>query len=254
MTATLASFLPVTLTSAGLIVVLMSGVAVAARRTGRAAVVDVAWGPGFVLIALACAAIGNQPLSWVLAALVTIWGVRLASHIGWRSRGQGEDPRYTALLSGGGGLLRKVLLPQGLALWFISLPLQGAAAAEHPDLDAMVLIGAGLWAVGLALESIGDAQLAAYKRDPDRGPVLDRGLWGWTRHPNYFGDALVWWGVWLAAAGAWPVVLTVLSPIAMTYFIRNVTGAKLLERTMMQRPAYREYAERVPMFVPRPPK
>ena len=137
----------------------------------------------------------------------------------------------------------------------MSLPVQVAAVATHPDPTwLIVMLGVLVWAFGLGFEAIGDAQLAAYKKDPDRPPVMDRGLWAWTRHPNYFGDALVWWGIWIAASSVWPAVLTVLSPIAMTHFIRNVTGAKLLERTMMRRPGYREYAERVPMFVPRRPR
>jgi steroid 5-alpha reductase family enzyme len=114
-----------------------------------------------------------------------------------------------------------------------------------------------VWAAGTTFESVGDAQLAAYKRDPDRGPVMDRGLWGWTRHPNYFGDALVWWGIWLvggAASGWWPGLVSVLAPLAMTHFLRNVTGAKLLEETMSERPGWAEYAARVPLFVPRPPR
>ncbi len=113
-----------------------------------------------------------------------------------------------------------------------------------------------MWAVGLVFESVGDAQLAAYKKDPDRPPVMDRGLWGWTRHPNYFGDACVWWGIWLVgglAAGVLPA-LTVVSPVVMTYFLAFATGARLLERSMMKRPGYPEYAERTSMFFPLPPK
>jgi len=121
----------------------------------------------------------------------------------------------------------------------------------------LVVLGVAVWVVGVVFETVGDAQLASYQRDPDRGPIMDRGLWGWTRHPNYFGDACVWWGIWLAggAASGWlPAVVTVLSPLAMTYFIRNVTGAKLLEETMSTRPGWDEYAARVPLFVPRPPR
>ena len=115
-------------------------------------------------------------------------------------------------------------------------------------------LGGSVWLVGVVFESVGDAQLAAYKRDPDRGPVMDRGLWRYTRHPNYFGDACVWWGILLVTASAWPGVLTVLSPVAMTYFLVFATGARLLEETMMKRPGYPEYAARTSMFVPLPPK
>ena len=115
-------------------------------------------------------------------------------------------------------------------------------------------LGVAVWAVGLAFEAVGDAQLAAYKKDPDRGPVMDRGLWRYTRHPNYFGDSTVWWGIFLVCASAWPGVLTILSPVAMTYFLVFATGARLLERTMMKRPGYPEYAARTSMFLPLPPK
>jgi steroid 5-alpha reductase family enzyme len=110
--------------------------------------------------------------------------------------------------------------------------------------------------LGLVFEVVGDAQLAAYRRDPDRGPVMDRGLWAWTRHPNYFGDACVWWGLWLVGglgSGLGPGLLTVLSPVAMTYFLVYATGARLLERTMMARPGYAEYAARTSMSLPRRP-
>ena len=110
--------------------------------------------------------------------------------------------------------------------------------------------------LGLVFESVGDAQLSAYKKDPDRKPVMDRGLWGWTRHPNYFGDASVWWGIWVVGglAGGLLPALTIVSPIAMTYFLVFATGARLLESSMMKRPGYPEYAERTSMFFPLPPK
>ena len=145
---------------------------------------------------------------------------------------------------------------QAAALFFVSWPLQAAALASSAWLP-LVVAGAAVFVVGFVFESVGDAQLAAYKRDPDRGPVMDRGLWAWTRHPNYFGDACVWWGIWLAGAAAtgWlPALVTLPAPIAMTYFLAFATGARLLERTMMKRPGYPEYAERTSMFFPLPPR
>ena len=129
------------------------------------------------------------------------------------------------------------------------------AASTDSALGWVAWLGVVVWLVGVAFEAVGDAQLAAFKRDPaNRGRVMDRGLWGWTRHPNYFGDAAVWWGVWLVSAEAWPGVLTVLSPVAMTYFLVFATGARLLEKSMMKRPGYPEYAARTSMFFPLPPK
>lgn len=234
--------------------------ALVARRVGRVSVVDVTWGLALVAIGLACAIAGTGTpwRRWLVFLLVAVWGCRLAWHILKRARGKGEDPRYEELLDGGGfGVaVRKVFATQGLVICLIALPL---VAAAHSDSASwlLVVLGVVVWVVGVLFESVGDAQLAAYKRDPDRGPVMDRGLWGWTRHPNYFGDACLWWGIWLAggAASGWlPALLTVLSPIAMTYFIRNVTGAKLLEQTMSTRSGWDAYAARVPLFFPRPPR
>jgi steroid 5-alpha reductase family enzyme len=234
--------------------------AYAARRAGRVNVVDVTWGLALTAIAVAGAIAGTGTTwrRWLVAALVVAWGVRLSWHVYTRSRGHGEDPRYDAMLGEGGtsAAVRKVYVVQGLAICLISLP---AMAAAHWDVAAtwLVWVGALVWLVGVVFEAVGDAQLAAYQRDPGRGPVLDRGLWGWTRHPNYFGDACVWWGIWLAggaASGWWQALVTVLAPLAMTHFLRNVTGARLLERTMSQRPGWQEYAARVPLFFPRPPR
>ncbi|HET6152771.1 MAG TPA: DUF1295 domain-containing protein [Marmoricola sp.] len=247
------------------VVALMVLTAELARRTGRVSVVDTVWGLGFVVVTVAALLTANavsdieafgerNSRAWLLFAAVGIWGIRLASHIARRSHGGGEDPRYEELMSNGaGGIVRKVLLPQGLAIWFVSLPIQ-VSALSGDGVSPVLLIGLVLWAVGLAFEAVGDRQLAAYKQDPDRSGVMDRGLWSYTRHPNYFGDACIWWGIYLMCASSWPGVLTILSPIAMTYFLVFATGARLLEKTMMQRPGYPEYAERTSMFFPLPPK
>ena len=238
----------------------MTVTALVARRLGRVSVVDVTWGVALVGVALACALLSPDWLSWLLLGLVSVWGLRLSSHI-WRSqRGHGEDPRYAELLDGGGftTAVRRVFVVQGAAVWLVSLPLQ-AAALTDPDWAWAVVAGVIVWAVGLFFESVGDAQLAAYRSQPrdERPPVMDRGLWAWTRHPNYFGDACVWWGLWLAGAvsGGWlPALLTVVAPLLMTHFLRNVTGAKLMERTMSQRPGWDDYAARTAYFFPRPPR
>lgn len=244
--------------------VVMGSTAAVSRRIDRVAVVDVAWGLSFVAIALALAAVWPDAHSWLLAALVAVWGGRLATHIARRSRGHGEDPRYEKMLGGPGWqagaatVVRKVFATQALVAWVISFPLVVAAAYEVRSW-AVVVVGVLVWAVGLFFEVVGDAQLEAYKARPreSRPKILDTGLWGWTRHPNYFGDACVWWGLWIAGAlslGWVPGLATVFAPVAMTFFIRNVTGAKLLEKTMSQREGWDEYAARVPLFVPRPPR
>jgi steroid 5-alpha reductase family enzyme len=253
-------FLVVTAAAAVVCVVAMTITAYAARRAGRVSVVDVTWGIAMAAVALVSAVLGEvlgepAPLRrWLLVAIIAAWGLRLSWHIHRRSTGHGEDPRYTELLrTRRGGPLVRVWLPQGAAIWFVSLPVQVSAVAGD-GVGPVVVLGLALWLVGVVFESVGDAQLAAYKRDPDRGPVMDRGLWRYTRHPNYFGDACVWWGIWTIAASAWPGVLTVPAPVAMTYFLVFATGAKLLEETMMKRPGYPEYARRTSMFVPLPPR
>lgn len=236
----------------------MTVTALASRRAGRVSVVDVTWGVALVLVAAVAAVLEPTWRTGLLLGLVTLWGGRLSWHIYRRQRGHGEDPRYAKILDGGGfgTAVRKVFLVQGVAIWFVSWPLQ-AAAVDDLDLPVLVWVGAAVWLLGVVFESVGDAQLAAYKRDPDRPPVMDRGLWGWTRHPNYFGDACVWWGLWLAGglSGGWlPGLVTLAAPAVMTYFLVFATGARLLEETMMQRPGYPEYAARTSMFVPRPPR
>ena len=242
--------------------VVMALTAAWAARERRVAVVDSVWGVALLAVALVCAVVSGSWLSWLLVALVGVWAGRLSSHVFTRGRGHGEDPRYEAMLGGTvdqvgmGVAVRKVFVVQGAAVWLVSLPLQ-AAAVGSLRWGWVVAVGVVVWAVGLVFEAVGDAQLAAYKRDPDRGPVMDRGLWAWTRHPNYFGDACIWWGIWLAGglACGWVAALaTVVAPATMTLFLVQVTGARLLERTMMQRPGYPEYAARTSMFVPLPPR
>lgn len=250
----MSDFLVVSAASAGVCVLAMAITAHAAHRAGRVSVVDVTWGLALAAVALVCAALDSSWRGWLLAGLVSVWGLRLSWHIFRRGYGHGEDPRYTELLgSGRGGPLVRVWIPQGSAIWLVSLPVQVSAVAGD-GITGVVAAGVLVWAIGLFFESVGDAQLAAYKRDPGRGPVMEKGLWRYTRHPNYFGDACVCWGIWLVCASAWPGVLTVVSPVAMTYFLVFATGARLLEQTMMQRPGYAEYAARTSMFVPLPPR
>jgi steroid 5-alpha reductase family enzyme len=250
------------------VTMLMVATTVWARAVDRVSVVDVTWGLGFVLVALIGALVGGttdaDARRWVVLALVAVWGGRLALHIGRRAVGHGEDPRYAALLGGTpsevgiGPAVRKVFVVQGAAMWLVSLPVV-MAGSQPTRWWPVVLAGAVVWLVGLVFESVGDAQLAAYKALPEdqRPPVMQTGLWRYTRHPNYFGDACVAWGLWLAgglASGWVPALVTVLAPVAMTYFLVFATGARLLEQTMMQRPGYPEYAARTSMFVPLPPR
>ena len=250
-----------TLIGLAAIAVVMGVTMAVSLRVGRVAVVDVAWGLMFVAVAIA----------------VAVWSPGLALLAARRPRHRlGRPPRLAHLhalarprrgpalrepcsATGASALaVRKVFLVQAFAAFVISLPLM-VAGAYDVRWTWLVALGAVVWLVGLVFESVGDAQLAAYKALPKetKPPVMDRGLWRYTRHPNYFGDACVWWGIWLAGAlatGWLPGLLTVVAPLAMTYFLAFATGARLLERTMMQRPGYPEYAARTSMFVPLPPR
>nr|WP_179829539.1 DUF1295 domain-containing protein [Nocardiopsis aegyptia] len=239
----------------------MLGAFAVGRRVGRHSVVDVAWGLGFVLVAAVSlsTATADHTRAWLLFALVAVWGVRLAAHIHRRSRGHGEDPRYDRLLSRAPGnrdlyALRVVYLLQGALVWLIALPVQVSAHASGP-LGGLAAVGAALWLFGFLFEAVGDAQLRRFKADPDhRGRIMDRGLWAWTRHPNYFGDACVWWGLFLVASGSWWVLLTLPAPLVMTFLLTKGSGQRLLDEHMAGRPGWAEYARRTSAFVPRPPR
>ncbi|OMC08659.1 DUF1295 domain-containing protein [Mycobacterium sp. SP-6446] len=231
------------------------------RRIGRYNVVDVAWGVGFVAIAGVAATLGQGAASrrWLLLALVAIWGLRLSWHIQRKTAGKGEDPRYAAMLREAtlSQVIRKVFVLQAFITWFVSFPLQlSAVSGPTPKpLTAVTVLGVAVWLVGVTFEAVGDWQLKAFKSDPaQRGAVMDRGLWAWTRHPNYFGDAAVWWGLWLTTITGWASLATVGSPLLMTYFLVYVTGARLTEKLMAGRPGFDEYRQRTAFFFPRPPR
>ncbi|BDZ59888.1 DUF1295 domain-containing protein [Barrientosiimonas endolithica] len=254
-------FAALSLLSLALVLALQLLTYVVSRRAGRLSVVDVTWGVGLALVALLSAAVGSGDAArrTLLAVIVVVWGSRLAWHIHRRSRGKGEDPRYARLAEGRSraSVFVRVFLTQGLAQWFVSLPVQVSASTGPPrGLGwALVVLGVVVSASGLVVEAVADRQLAAFKADPDsRGRIMDRGLWNWSRHPNYFGDACVWVGVYLVACAVWPGVLTVLSPAAMVWFLVVATGARLLERHMADRPGFADYQRRTSFFVPLPPR
>ncbi|MCE5292492.1 MAG: DUF1295 domain-containing protein [Nocardiaceae bacterium] len=232
------------------------------ERIRRHNVVDVAWGLAFAAIAVNSAVLGagDPARKWMIAVLVTAWGFRLAVHLAVRSLGQGEDPRYEAFLAKSRGsrrvgVITRVYLLQGVLIWVISLPVQLSATLSR-EMPAWAMLGVALWLVGLGFEAVGDAQLRAFKLDPDnQGRVIDSGLWRYTRHPNYFGDACVWWGLYLVALTAGPIVLvTVFSPIVMTTLLVRVSGKALLERHLADRPGYAEYVRHTSGFLPWPPR
>jgi steroid 5-alpha reductase family enzyme len=244
------------ITAGAVLVVMLVALGVAAAR-GRHDGVDTVWGLGFAVIAVVGLIVSGS--GWLVTALTVIWGVRLAVYLQLRNGRRPEDPRYVALMKRATGnphwyAFRKIYLVQGVIMWFVSWPVQ-AAQYETAGFGPLAWLGVAVWLVGIAFESVGDWQLARFKADPaNKGKVMDRGLWRYTRHPNYFGDSCVWWGLYLVACQHWLGALTVLSPLVMTFFLTRGTGKALTERAMGSRPGYAEYVQRTSGFFPLPPK
>ncbi len=229
-----------------------------------ASIVDIFWGAGFVIIAAVSfyfsEGFGGRKI--LMHSLVAVWGVRLTLHIFLRNRGKGEDYRYQSMRRRHGGRfwivsLYTVFAFQGVLMWVISLPLQIAQVSKTPDRFTLFdYFGVAVWGVGFYFEALGDWQLKRFKSNPkNKGKVMRRGLWAWTRHPNYFGDATVWWGYFLIALstplGAW----TLVSPLIMTFLLMKVSGVALLEKSLAKtKPEYADYVRRTSAFFPLPPK
>jgi steroid 5-alpha reductase family enzyme len=226
-------------------------------------IVDILWAPAFATVGWLCAWLASAPTgrSWILLALITLWAFRLGSHIllRWRRLGH-EDYRYAAIRAKHGPnfpitSLLWIFWLQALLLWVISFPLQ-AAIASRAGLNAFDWIGGGVVLIGIAVEGVADAQLTRFRAEPqNRDRVLNIGLWAWSRHPNYFGDFLLWWGIWIMAMAGYAPLWTVLGPIVMSALLLHYSGAGLMEETITdRRPAYRDYIKRTSLFFPWPPR
>jgi steroid 5-alpha reductase family enzyme len=255
------SFWPVALSGLMAVLGALTLLWLVSLRLRDASIVDPFWGPGFALATLVYWIVDGQQgaRGTLVLVLVALWAARLGWHLLRRNRREGEDPRYAAMRVRHGERWSRVSLVrvfwlQGAILWIISMPLLAAVRSTGP-LGTLDVIGAGLALVGLAVEATADRQLRRFRADPaSRGRVLDTGLWRYSRHPNYFGDAVVWWGLWLVAAagGAW---WTIFGPAAMTFLLLKVSGVPLLEKGLEKsRPGYAEYARRTSAFIPWFPK
>lgn len=229
-----------------------------------ASIVDIAWGPAFFVVVLTGVVqqgAGTTTRALLVLALVAVWSSRLAIHLAARARGRGEDYRYAEMRRAHGARfvwvsLFTVFLLQVVLVFIVSLPLQSVFfRSAPPRLGALDLVAAFFVLLGIALEAIADLQLTRFRRAPEsRGRVLDQGLWRYSRHPNYFGDAVVWWGFGLigVAGGAW---WTIAGPLLMTVLLLRVSGVSLLEKTIAdRRPEYTTYVQRTSAFFPLPPK
>ena len=196
----------------------------------------------------------------VVLSLTTVWGLRLGVYIGHRNRGHGEDKRYTALMKSRSGSLvgfvvRKIYGLQGLLMWVISLPIQFAMYQQQP-LGSLGHVAIVLWVIGFAFETIGDWQLSRFKADPaSSGRIMDRGLWGWSRHPNYFGESCVWVALFLLSLGTPWGVITIISPIVLVNLLFRYSGKALLEtHAANPRVCVRRLCRAHERILPRPPR
>ena len=251
------------LTAASLLV--LQGVTfLVALRVGKHSVVDTAWGIGIALAALAAFLVslghGDATRRALLLAASVLWGLRLAAYVGRRNHGKPEDPRYADMLRGRTNLyaLRMVYLLQAAILWLATVPVQLGMLERSPAGPLAVagpVVGTVLFAAGFAFESIGDWQLARFKATAADGQIMDRGLWRYTRHPNYFGDFCMWWGLFAISAGSWRELPALAGPLLMSFILTRGTGARMTDRRMTaSRPQYADYVARTSGFIPLPPK
>jgi steroid 5-alpha reductase family enzyme len=235
---------------------------IAAQIRGRNDIADVAWGLGFILSAAVSLVAGTVYSSrgLLISALVLIWGGRLALHIHSRNRGRGEDPRYRKWREEWGKwfVLRsflQVFMLQGVLLLLVAMPVIFVNQAAAAPLGVLDLLGLAIWLNGFGFEAIGDWQLLQFIRNPaNKGKLMTSGLWRYTRHPNYFGEVTLWWGIWLmtlSQPGGW---LTVIGPLTITFLILTVSGIPMLEKPYEDRSDFQEYKRRTSAFFPLPPK
>lgn len=226
-----------------------------------ASIVDIAWGLGFVLVAWAAKFVTGASGSgnWLLLLMVTVWGLRLTGYLAKRNLGKGEDFRYRAMRRKHGERFAIVSLYtvfglQGALMILVSLPVSLGQRDTDAGAGFVVLLGFVVWAVGMYFEAVGDAQLARFKRDPrNADQIMDQGLWGLTRHPNYFGDALVWWGLAIVGSSQGAGIWAFLGAAVMTVLLVRVSGAAMLDRLLAKRkPGYAEYMARTSGFIPLP--
>ncbi|WP_045211344.1 DUF1295 domain-containing protein [Desulfonatronovibrio magnus] len=231
---------------------------------GKACVADSFWGAGFLIVAwiVYCAGHGYEARSLLAACLISIWGIRLCIHVSARNWGQPEDRRYQALRDYRGKnfwwvSLFTVFLLQAVLLWLVSLGVQLAQLSPVPDkLTIFDIMGALIWMTGFIIQVVGDTQLQMFKNNPDnKGRVMDQGLWGYSRHPNYFGESLMWWGLYLLVLQTPYALWAIISPLIITFLLLKVSGVAMTEQNISQRrPEYNDYQQRVSAFIPWFPK
>ncbi|MBN1368722.1 MAG: DUF1295 domain-containing protein [Dehalococcoidaceae bacterium] len=225
-------------------------------------IADIGWGVGFIVVALSVLLIKGDCTARqiLLTVLIFMWGLRLSGRILKRNWGRGEDFRYRKWRNEWGKffLLRsylQVFLLQGLFMWLISLPVIITGSSANSGLAWLDYAGLSVWLIGFVFESVGDWQLDRFLSNKDnKGKILDNGLWRYSRHPNYFGEVMMWWGIWIISLTQTWGWAGIIGPITITVLIVFVSGIPLLERAMSNNPDFREYAKKTSVFFPLPPR
>lgn len=225
-------------------------------------IVDFGWGPGFVLAtAYAYLKSGKYTLvGTVVLIMVSLWGIRLFYHIYRRNHGKAEDFRYANWRDEWGHWIYirgffQVFMLQGLILCIVVYPALLVVTSSHDHLTRLFMLGLVIWLIGYYFEVVGDRQLSQFKKDKNnKGHIIKTGLWRYTRHPNYFGEATMWWGIFLMAFGVTGNIGGLISPVMITYLLLFVSGVPMLEKKYKDNEEFKVYAEKTSKFFPLPPK
>ncbi|MFH1161444.1 MAG: DUF1295 domain-containing protein [bacterium] len=240
-----------------LIVAYMSLAFFIALRIKDNSIADVFWGAGFIIVT-AFSLMMSPDIDLrkiIIAFLILVWGLRLTIHIYQRNRGKEEDTRYKHWRDTWNHFITRsffqIFMLQGLFMYVISFPIWFINANPGEPLSTTDTIGLFVFGTGFMFETIGDMQLSYFKQNPAcKGKLITTGIWKWTRHPNYFGKALLWWGIWLYAVGVPWGWITIISPIVITILLRFVSGVPMLEKKLSQHPDWEVYAHKTAPFVP----
>jgi steroid 5-alpha reductase family enzyme len=242
-----------------LLLAFMTVAFVIAKLRNRIDTVDMAWGLGFVISAVAVAVQHRTIACFLIALLVSVWGLRLSIHIGLRARSRGEDPRYEAMSKKwkGNKWLRayvSIFLLQGILIWIVGLPIMLAANSVIHGLLWLNIVGDIVWAVGFVIEAMSDYQLSKFLKRKNHPKVMQEGLWHYSRHPNYFGELTQWWGIGIICLQVSYGWLGLLGPLSLSLLIIFVSGIPPIEKRHQKDPAYAAYTARTSSLIPLPPK
>ncbi|MBW6491557.1 MAG: DUF1295 domain-containing protein [Lentimicrobium sp.] len=244
-------------TAALLVFIFMSAIFILALILKDNSIVDIFWGIGFILLATSSLWQSDsiEFKKFVVNILIIIWGLRLSIHIFLRNSGSGEDFRYANWRRTWKNFrLRsffQIYMLQGFFMIIISWPVLHINANAGIGFGIIDFLGLLVFLTGFLFEAVGDYQLIKFKKNPDnKGKIITLGLWKYTRHPNYFGEALLWWGIWMMAIPVKDGIFTILSPLVITLLLRYISGVPMLEKKYQGRPDWEEYKAKTPVFVP----